>query len=104
MIELKKTSIQIPSETLTKIKSIAAKKGTTQNNIINNLITKGLENIEDTKGKMKSRIINNELPKPKISEQEDSNLKDLGGFIKIDKEIDAIKLKRIIHSKEDFYL
>lgn len=53
MIEVKKTSIHIPIDTLIKIKSIAVKKGTTQNNVINELINKGLEKNEKIKGENK---------------------------------------------------
>jgi len=54
MIEVKKTSIQIPIDTLIKIKSLAVKKGTTQNNIIIELIKKGLEIKEGEKSQNKS--------------------------------------------------
>jgi len=46
MNEVKKTSIHIPIDTLIKIKSIAVKKGTTQNNVIIELINKGLKRNE----------------------------------------------------------
>ena len=49
MNEIKKTSIHIPIDTLIKIKSMAVKKGTTQNNIIVELINKGLEKAEKIK-------------------------------------------------------
>jgi len=50
MMELKRTTIQIPKDTLIKIKSMAVKKGKTQNNIINELSTKGIEIEEKIKG------------------------------------------------------
>ena len=48
-MELKRTTIQIPKDILIKIKSMAVKEGKTQNNIINELITKGIENKEKIK-------------------------------------------------------
>ena len=44
MIDLTRTTIQLPRDILIKIKSIAVEEGKTQNNIINEFIAEGLEN------------------------------------------------------------
>ena len=102
MNEVKKTTVHIPIDTLIKIKSIAVKKGTTQNNVINELINKGLENKSKTK-KIKARIINDELPKPKTKTKSYQSLKDMGGIIKLDKEVDINEVIDSIHTKKGLY-
>ncbi|MDR3291105.1 MAG: hypothetical protein LBT10_03050 [Methanobrevibacter sp.] len=97
MNEVKRTTIQIPTDTLIKIKTMAVKKGKTQNTIINDLIIKGLENIEKGKGKIKARVINDELPKPKTNSKRAKRLEDMAGIIKIDKPVNAVELKNSIH-------
>jgi hypothetical protein len=51
MAEIIRTSVNIPVDTLIKIKAIAVKKGTSQNNIINEFILRGIENTEQPKNK-----------------------------------------------------
>ncbi|MDR3223581.1 MAG: hypothetical protein LBT66_07630 [Methanobrevibacter sp.] len=97
MNEIKRTSIQIPNDTLIKIKAMAVKKGKTQNTIINDLIIKGLENTGKDEEKIKARIINNELPKPKTNSKRAKRLEDMVGVIKVDKEIDPLQLKNSIY-------
>jgi len=101
MNEIKTTTIRIPSDTLIKIKSMAVKKGTTQNNIINDLINKGLKNTE--KGKIKARKINHELP----FYNPDKKLNSMGliGIVEVDdaENIDVQELKDSIHFKKELY-
>ena len=54
MMELKRTTIEIPKDILIKIKSMAVEENKTQNIIINDLITKGIEGKEKMKGQNKS--------------------------------------------------
>jgi predicted DNA-binding protein len=98
MMEVKTTTIRIPSDTLIKIKSLAVKKGTTQNNIINDLINRGLKNTEQNKGKIRAKLINEKLPKPKNKAKKYENLKDMAGIIKLDHETDSVKLKNSIYT------
>jgi len=51
MTQIKTTTLKIPIETLIKIKTMAVEKGTSQNNIINDLIIIGLKDIEKNKGR-----------------------------------------------------
>ncbi|GAA5818979.1 MAG: Pseudogene of conserved hypothetical protein [Methanobrevibacter sp. CfCl-M3] len=74
---------------------MAAKKGKTQNTIINDLINKGLDAGKD-EGRIKTRVINNELPKPKINDKSKS-LKEMDGFIKLDEPVNIEKLINDIH-------
>ena len=96
MIELKKTSIQIPKDMLIEIKTMAVKQGTTQNTIINNLIAKGMEKTKQ-EGKIKAKIINDKLPKVKSSEKYES-LKDMAGIVKLDHKTDSVELKNSIYT------
>jgi len=93
MLKVKRTTIEIPQDTLIKIKSLAVKEGTTQNKIINKLIDKGLKTTE--KNKKKAKLINDELPKLK-GEAED--LEDLAGFVDLDHKTNAVDLKNAIHT------
>ena len=83
MMELKKTSVKIPIDNLIKIKEIAVRKGTTQNNIINEFINKGIENTE----KMK-------IKEPKIK------FKDLAGKYSAGKPFDAVEDIKKMRNKE----
>lgn len=56
MADFVRTSIKIPTDTLIKIKALAVKKGTTQNDIINDIILKGLENTEKKKKEPKIKF------------------------------------------------
>ncbi|MDR2623856.1 MAG: ribbon-helix-helix domain-containing protein [Methanobrevibacter sp.] len=59
---IKTTTVRLPSDTLIQIKAIAAEKGRSQNNIINDLIEKGLKTIGKNKGEIKARKINHKMP------------------------------------------
>jgi len=74
---------------------MAAKKGKTQNTIINDLINKGLDAGKD-EGRINTRVINDELPKPKINDKSKS-LKEMAGFIKLDEPVNIEKLINDIH-------
>lgn len=103
MNEVKTTTIKIPRDTLIKIKAIAVEEGTSQNNIINDLINKGLKIIGENKGKIKAQKINDKLPKIK---GESENIEDLAGFIKLDDPGHANVNEVIdsIHTKKELYL
>jgi adenylate kinase family enzyme len=94
MIDIKRTSIEIPTDTLIKIKEMAVRKGTTQNKIINELIHKGMEKTAQ-KGKIKAKLINNDLPK---LEGQAENIEDLAGFVDLEYETNAVNLKDSIHT------
>ena len=102
MIEVKKTSIQIPKDMLIEIKAMAVKQGTTQNTIINNLIAKGMEKTEQ-KGKIKAKIINHKMP----GYDPDKKLNSMGliGVVEVDdaEDIDVQELKDSIHFKKELY-
>jgi len=103
-MELKRTTIQIPKNTLIKIKSMAVKKGKTQNNIINELITKGIENEEKIKGtnkvnetaierverltKGKAQILNKDTFNPNPTKEE---LNSIVGLMDAPKGFDVVK-------------
>ncbi|MGL6298330.1 MAG: hypothetical protein ACRC1M_04095 [Methanobacteriaceae archaeon] len=74
MAEVIRTSVNIPTDVLIKVKAIAVKKGTSQNNIINEFIGKGIENIEKTTNK-----------EPKLK------FKDLAGRYSAGKEFSAVE-------------
>jgi len=95
MIDVKRTTIQIPRDMLIEIKAMAVKQGTTQNTIINNLIAKGMG--KTGKRKIKAKLINDRLPKVKSSKKYGS-LKDMAGIIKLDHETDSVKLKNSIYT------
>ncbi|KZX17523.1 hypothetical protein MBCUT_01980 [Methanobrevibacter cuticularis] len=103
MIEIKQTSIQIPKDTLIKIKAIAVEKGTTQNKVIIDFINKGLENTEPKNRKVKARIISDELPEPKTKTKTYKSLKDMAGIVKVDKNIDVDEVLGNIHMKKGLY-
>ena len=98
MMEVKKTSIQIPKDMLIEIKAMAVKQGTTQNTIINNLIAKGME-----KTKQKAKIINHKMP----GYDPDKKLNSMGliGVVEVDdaENIDVQELKDSIHFKKELY-
>ena len=79
MPEVIRTSINISPDTLIKIKAIAVRKGTTQNNIINEFIDKGIKSIE----KEKNSIISDE----------DSFI-DMIGMVKAKEPTNAVELKK----------
>ena len=95
MIEVKKTSIQIPKDMLIKIKAMAVKQGTTQNTIITNLIAKGMEKTKK-KGKIKAKIINHKMPF--YDPDYKGSLNNMAGIIKLDHETDAVELKNSIYT------
>jgi len=97
MEEVVKTSIEIPREILAEIKSLATRKGTTQNKIMNELIVKGLKNDEKSKRKIKAKLINDKLPKVNATKKYDS-LKDMAGIVKLDHKTDSVKLKNSIYT------
>ena len=96
MIDTKRTTIEIATDTLIEIKAMAVKQGTTQNNIITDLINKGLKVTKNKQGKIKSRVINHEMlgydPEKKVS------LEEVVGIIKLDHETDAVELKNSIYT------
>ena len=100
---IKTTTLRLPSETLIKIKAIAVEKGKSQNNIINELINKGLKVNETEKGKLRSRVINHEMlgydPDKKL------DFKDSAGIVEIEnpEKIDVQELKDSIHFKKELY-
>jgi len=102
MIEMKKTSIQIPKDMLIEIKAMAVRQGTSQNTIINNLIAKGMEKTKE-KGKIKAKVINHKMlgydPNKKL------NFGDSIGIIEVDnpEKIDVKELKDSIHYKKELY-
>jgi hypothetical protein len=81
MIDVKKTTISIPTDTLVKIKELAVRKGTTQNKIINEFINNGLKDIG--KGQ-KNKFIKDRLPKPKNVTKKYDSLKDMAGICEIE--------------------
>jgi predicted DNA-binding protein len=100
---IKTTTVRLPSETLIKIKTIAVETGTSQNNIINDLINKGLKATGKDKGKMKSRVINDEMPY--YDPEKKLNFKDSIGIVEVDnaENIDVKELKDSIHYKKELY-
>ena len=96
MGEFVRTSINIPSDTLIKIKAIAVRKKTSQNNIINDFINKGLKNTEKKQGKIKTQIINNELKIPAPKGYEGLKIDDLVGKFNLEN-TNAVKLKKELH-------
>ena len=103
MIETKRTTIEISTDTLIEIKAMAVKQGTTQNKIIIELINKGLKASGNKEGKIKSRIINHEMlgydPEKKL------DFKDSAGIVKVEnpENIDVQELKDSIHFKKELY-
>jgi len=102
MIEMKKTSIQIPKDMLIEIKAMAVRQGTSQNTIINELIVKGMEKTKQ-KGKIKAKVINHKMlgydPNKKL------NSMSLIGIVEVDdaENIDVQELKDSIHFKKELY-
>ena len=74
MVDVVRTSVNIPTHNLIKLKAIAVRKGTSQNNIINEFIDKGIEDTEQVKSK-----------EPKIK------FKDLAGKYSAGKPFSAVK-------------
>ncbi|KZX17202.1 hypothetical protein [Methanobrevibacter filiformis] len=98
------TTIKMPKETLIKIKTLAVEKGTTQKNIINELLNEALNRKEhENTGKIKSRVINHEMigydPDKKL------NFNDSVGIVEVDnaENIDVKELKDSIHMKKGLY-
>jgi hypothetical protein len=85
LIDVKKTSIKIPTETLIKLKEIAVRKGTTQNNVINEFINQGIEKAERKK-----------TQEPKVK------FKDLAGKYSAGKPFDAVEDIKKMRNQEDF--
>jgi len=94
---IKTTTLRLPSETLIKIKALAVETGKSQNNIINELIDKGLKANEKNKGKIKARLINKELPEAKNVTKKYDSLKDMAGIVKLNHETDSVELKNSIY-------
>ena len=103
MMDVKRTSIKLPKDMLIKIKAIAVEKETTQNNVITDLIAKGLKIQEKNKGKIKARVINHEMPY--YDPDKKVNLDDLVGIAKVDnaEDIDVNELIDSIHFKKELY-
>lgn len=102
MSGVKTTTVKLPTDTLIKIKAMAVEKGTTQNNIINDLINKGLK-ATGKNGKIKAKFINNRLPKAKNVTKEYDSLKDMAGIIEVDENIDVNEVIDNIHFKKELY-
>jgi len=83
VIDVKKTSVKIPTETLIKLKEIAVRKGTTQNNVINEFIILGIEKTEK-----------NKIQEPKVK------FKDLAGKYSAGKPFDAVDDIKKMRNKE----
>jgi len=96
MVEVVKTSIEIPREVFSKVKSLATTEGTTQNKIINDLIVKGLKTAGENTGKIKAEAINHKMPY--YDPKQKSNSNDLIGIVKLDHKTDAVELKNSIHT------
>jgi len=93
MEEVVKTSIEIPRDVLAKVKSIATKKGTTQNKIMNDLIAKGIEKSES---KIPEHLITNKdtyNPNPE-------RVMKMAGVIKGCKPFNAVELVREMRKGE----
>ncbi|MCL2688034.1 MAG: ribbon-helix-helix domain-containing protein [Methanobrevibacter sp.] len=98
------TTIKMPKETLIRIKSLAVEKGTSQKNIINDLLNKALKITDNkTNGKIKARVINKEMIGYNPDKKHTSM--DLIGIVKVDnpEKIDVQELKDSIHFKKELY-
>ncbi|MCC7554042.1 MAG: hypothetical protein KO202_06105 [Methanobacteriaceae archaeon] len=95
------TTIKMPKETLIKIKSLAVEKGTSQKNIINDLINKGLKTTENKEGKKKAR----EIQMPFTDSNKKGSLKNIIGIAEVDnaEDIDVNELIDNIHYKKELY-
>ena len=102
MIDVKRTTIQIPKDMLIEIKAMAIKQGTTQNTIITNLLAKGMEKTKK-KGKIKAKVINHKIPG--YDPDKKLNSMSLIGIVKVDddEKIDDQELKDSIHFKKELY-
>jgi hypothetical protein len=81
---------------------MSVEKGTTQNNIINDLINKGLKATGKNE-KIKAKFINNRLPKAKNATKQYDSLKDMAGIIEVDENIDVNEVIDNIHFKKELY-
>ena len=99
MGEFIRTSIKIPTETLIKIKTLAVRKGTSQNSIIADFIDQGLKNIEKKQGKLKTRIINDELKINAPEGYEGLKIDDLVGKFDLG-HTNAVNLKKRLHEQK----
>ena len=93
------TTIELPNETLKRIKILAIEKGMTQKKVINDLLNQSLNMAENKpKGLPKARIINS---------QTDKKLNSMGliGIVEVDdtENIDIQELKDSIHFKKELY-
>jgi hypothetical protein len=97
MIEIKTTTVKLPSDILIKIKAMAVEKGTTQNKIMNELIAKGLKTAEKDKPKIKQM--------PFTDPHRKGNFKNIMGKGKVEnpENIDVLELKNSIHFKKELY-
>jgi predicted DNA-binding protein len=100
MINVKRTTIEIPTNTLIKIKTLAVKEGKTQNNIINELINKGLEKKNKTTADDKSketaieridRITNGKAKILNKNSYKQNKSDSIKGIIKAPKGFDPVK-------------
>jgi len=97
---IKTTTLRLPSETLIKIKTLAVETGKSQNNIINELINKGLNaTIGNKEGIIKARRIQ----MPFTDSNKKGNLKDMAGIVEIDDNIDVDDVLDNIHTKKGLY-
>jgi len=94
------TTIKMPKETLIRIKSLAVEKETSQKNIINKLLNQAL-NLNENKsiGLQKARKIQMPFTNP----NKKGNLKDMGGIVEIDDNIDVNEVLDNIHTKKRLY-
>lgn len=98
------TTIKMPKETLIKIKSLAVKKGTSQKNIINELLNEALSRrFDKSTEKIKARVINSEMPG--YDPDNKVNIDDLIGIAKVDnaEDIDVNETIDKIHYKKELY-
>ena len=97
MIDVKKTTISIPTDALVKIKELAVRKGTTQNNIINEFINNGLKATGKDKPKIKQM--------PFIDPDKKGNFENSCGTAKVEnaENIDVNELIDNIHYKKELY-
>jgi hypothetical protein len=60
VLDVKRTTVNLPKDMLRKIKFMAVERETTQSSVITELIAKGL-NTEKNEGEITSRVVNDKL-------------------------------------------
>ena len=98
---IKTTTLRLPSETLIQIKALAVKTGKSQNNIMNELINKGLKTTGNKEGKIKAR----KIQMPFTDSNKKGSLKNIIGIAEVDnaEDIDVNELIDSIHYKKELY-